>query len=105
MGRQTRPQIIRSFIHRRDTMRQNRNRIWESRKASPEQCRRDAKAAKEIGLSFRARGEIFLRSLAFARDDGPWPSLCDFAPWREEKPDSERFSTSRTLRWQRKFQV
>ena len=24
-------------------------------------------------MSFRPKGEIFLRSLAFARDDGPWP--------------------------------
>jgi hypothetical protein len=37
--------------------------------------RKDAKAAKESILSFRPKGEIFLRSLAFARDDGPGPSL------------------------------
>src|SRR4029077_3743697 len=29
--------------------------------------------AKRRALSFRPKGEIFLRSLAFARDDGPWP--------------------------------
>jgi len=31
-------------------MRQNRNRIWESRKASPEQCRRDARPQRKSGF-------------------------------------------------------
>jgi len=33
------------------------------------------KGRKESVLSFRPKGEIFLRSLAFARDDRPCPSL------------------------------
>ena len=38
----------------------------------------DAKhAKKDPAVSFRPKGEIFLRSLAFARDDGLGPS-----PWR-----------------------
>ena len=42
--------------------------------------RKDAKFGKKDSLSFRPKGEIFLRSLAFARDDGPRPVT--FAPWR-----------------------
>jgi len=51
-----------------------------SRQACPEPCRRDAKHAKKDPLSFRPKGEIFLRSLASARDDGPRPvTLAPFA--------------------------
>ncbi len=32
-----------------------------------------SQVAKEDSLSFRPKGEIFLRSLAFARDDAPTP--------------------------------
>ena len=45
--------------------------------------RKDAKAAKENGLSFRPRGEIFLRSVALGMTR-IGVSLGDFAPWREE---------------------
>ena len=46
--------------------------------------RQDAKHAKKELLSFRPKGEILLRSLAFARDDGPQPvTLAAFAPLRE----------------------
>jgi hypothetical protein len=39
-----------------------------------------AKLAKKEPLSFRPKGEIFFRSLAYARDDGPWPAtLASFA--------------------------
>ena len=34
--------------------------------------RKGAKCAKG-SLSFRPKGEIFLRSLTFVRDDGAWP--------------------------------
>ena len=55
--------------------------------------RKDAKAAKENGLSFRPRGEIFLRSLAFALGmTRLGVSLGDFAPWREEFPAPSAFS-------------
>ena len=63
-----------------------------SRQVSPEPFgfaqdklrRRNAKPAKKDSLSFRPTGEIFFRSLAFARDDGPWPAtLAAFAPLRE----------------------
>jgi hypothetical protein len=37
-----------------------------------------AKLAKNDSLSFRPKGEIFLRSLAFARDDGPRPVALAF---------------------------
>src|SRR5438132_91806 len=33
----------------------------------------DFARAMRRALSFRPKGEIFVRSLAFARDDGPWP--------------------------------
>jgi hypothetical protein len=36
---------------------------------------------KDPAVSFRPKGEIFLRSLAFARDDGLSPS-----PWRPLRP-------------------
>jgi hypothetical protein len=46
--------------------------------------RQDAKHAKKDALSFRQNGEIFLGSLAFARDDEPTPvTLATFAPLRE----------------------
>jgi len=44
------------------------------------QRRKDAKFGKKDSLSFRPQGEIFLRSLAFARDDGRRPVT--FAPLR-----------------------
>src|SRR6266700_913900 len=45
--------------------------------------RQDAKSVKKRCLSFRPKREIFLRSLAFARDDGPRPVLACFASLRE----------------------
>src|SRR3972149_8920873 len=48
----------------------------------PERNRRNAKQAKKDSMSFRPKGEILLRSLAFARDDGPrrvTSRLCAFA--------------------------
>jgi hypothetical protein len=73
---------------RKEHKRRNRN---ISRKACPERRRRDAKAQKKTALSFRPKGEIFLRSLASTRDDGPGPSLGAFAPWREEYPNPRCF--------------
>src|SRR3990172_4810568 len=56
-----------------------------SRQACPEPCRRDAKHAKKDPLSFRPKGEIFLISLASARDDGPRPvTFAAFASLREQ---------------------
>src|SRR3990167_7742160 len=47
--------------------------------------RKDAKFGKKDSLSFRPKGEIFLRSLAFARDDGPRPvTLASFAFFARE---------------------
>src|SRR4029453_6233477 len=47
-----------------------------------QQSRRDA---KKRALSFRPKGEIFLRSLGFAQDDGPQPGhLAPFASLRED---------------------
>jgi hypothetical protein len=40
-----------------------------------------------IKMSFRPKGENFLRSLASAQDDGLRPSLSAFAPWREKYPN------------------
>jgi len=48
--------------------------------------RQDPKHAKKEPLSFRPKGEILLRSLAFARDDGPRPvTLAPFASLRETR--------------------
>ena len=52
----------------------------DSRQACPESHRRGAKTLSSDLLSFRPQGEIFLRSLAFPRDDGHRPVT--FAPWR-----------------------
>jgi len=46
---------------------ENRNISRKDAKACPERRRRSR------ALSFRPKGEIFLRSLAFTRDDGPCP--------------------------------
>ena len=54
--------------------------------------RKDAKAAKENKLSFRPRGEIFLRSLACVGMTRLGVSLGDFVPWREEFPAPGAFS-------------
>jgi hypothetical protein len=65
--------------------------------------RKDAKYAKKGTLSFRPKGEIFLRSLALARDDGPLPvTLASFAalgesqlfPYPEYIERFERFEPS-----------
>ena len=51
---------------------------YSSRQACPESHRRGAKTLSSDLLSFRPQGEIFLRSLAFPRDDGLRPVT--FAP-------------------------
>src|SRR5262245_7478815 len=43
------------------------------------------KDARKKALSFRPKGEIFLRSLAFARDDRPCTSLGDLLTWRQRQ--------------------
>ena len=45
------------------------------------------KLTKGSPLSFRPTGEIFLRSLAFARDDGPRPSLSKVEKGRQARKE------------------
>ncbi len=66
------------------------------RKGRKKRTRRiSRKGAKVNELSFRPKGEIFLRSLAFARDDGPRPVT--FAPWRLCGKSSDFFFASFAL--------
>jgi hypothetical protein len=49
-----------------------------------------AKAQRRKGkkkMSFRPKGEIFFRFFVSARNDGLHPSLCVFAPLRENIPN------------------
>ena len=75
-----------------------------SRKACPEQCRRDAKAAKVTarGLSSRANARDLRKISPFGRNDKEF-FLAYFAPWRESIPLFEYFSSTEHLRRPRKF--
>src|SRR4030095_15236096 len=52
---------------------------WRGRAANKTRniSRKGAKAAKKKRIVISTEGEIFLRSLAFVRDDRPCPSLCE----------------------------
>jgi hypothetical protein len=71
-----RPNPIGLTIHYERTARQSRNQTRNiSRKGAKHVLSDIEGAAKKKRLSFRPKGEIFVRSLAFARDDRPCLSL------------------------------
>jgi hypothetical protein len=67
--------------------------MFTTKDTKEEFSRKGAKTPRKNGWSFRPEGEIFLISLALARDDGRRPSLCEFGvpstnldgPWREDE--------------------